>query len=163
MRVPHESEHYQRGMPSGDLMRRHTARALSPSAGTSIPHFRSFEDRESSSIRFCAARCRNHHAQKPVPQSKRHHPSLVSIRKLRMRNNWFPIRKGGIFDSTLRSPPSDRLRGPTRDARCRPGQEIKELRGGVLRSRRTISLAKLDREGARRVRPTAEVTSKPED
>jgi hypothetical protein len=29
--------------------------------------------------------------------------------------------------------------------------------------RRTILLAKLDREGARRVRPTAEVTSKTED
>jgi hypothetical protein len=37
---------------------------------------------------------------------------LVSIRKLRMRNYWFPIRKGGIF---------------------RPGQKIKGLRGGVHR------------------------------
>jgi hypothetical protein len=39
------------------------------------------------------------------------HCYLVSIRKLRMRNYWFPIRKGGIF---------------------RSGQEIKELRGGIL-------------------------------
>jgi hypothetical protein len=38
---------------------------------------------------------------------------------------------------------------------------------GIVRRRtsvrRTILLAKLDREGARRVRPTAEVTSKPEN
>ena len=36
---------------------------------------------------------------------------LVSVRKLRMRNYWFPIRKGGIL---------------------RSGQEIKGLRGGIL-------------------------------
>jgi hypothetical protein len=36
---------------------------------------------------------------------------LMSIRKLRMRHEQFPIRKRGVF---------------------RPGKEVKELRGGVL-------------------------------
>jgi hypothetical protein len=43
---------------------------------------------------------------------------LVSIRKLRMRNYWFPIRKGGLF---------------------RPGKEIKGLRGGVHRYAAQVS------------------------
>jgi hypothetical protein len=50
-----------------------------------------------------------------------------------MGNYLFPIRKEELFDSTSRSPPSERLRGPTRFARCRPGKEIEELRGGIHR------------------------------
>jgi hypothetical protein len=44
---------------------------------------------------------------------------VVSIRKLRMRNYWFPIRKAGIF--------------------CH-GKEIKGLRGGVRRYAAQASL-----------------------